>query len=273
MRKNFWKYWCRVPKEKIAQFYRRFMTVNKLLRWGLIFAIVSVITAEFLLLNSNEWFEHASLRSIYRTLCLSYITSFIFYFLNVHLPNYNAKVKHYQYLNNKIYRLTEIGAGLVLALQRDSMTKKPYEYEILAREEIKTFCEKTRSREKVDFLHKTYANWFNLTEAVDTETKRLVLALLSVKESLDPSVTMELLNLEDSLDRFLVFYKTKNVDNDDLNFCAEGIYRYRVLSDKLAATFLKKYKHHRNEFEASKKFKKLTELNEIKSTITYNGDI
>src|SRR5690606_39134729 len=89
----------------------RFQSVDKILSILFIVCLIFIFLYQLILIkhSSPSWFENAyELGLILYRLCLSYVASFIFYFLNVHLKNFKLKVNTVKYVDNKIRKIKEL---------------------------------------------------------------------------------------------------------------------------------------------------------------------
>ncbi|MHA2957317.1 hypothetical protein, partial [Priestia megaterium] len=196
------------------------------------------------LVNVREWFPKASaLGGIYRNLCFSYMTAFIFYFLNVHLQNYKTKMKNYKYVSNKIVRLAGMSGDLVYALGVKGE-------EVPGKEELEKLCKETVSTNSVLYSRLSYEfeNWYDLFSYIDVETRKIVKDLLAVKESLDPDVLMMVINIENWIELYLNDTLGKLIQYPNLEHYAPIIHEYRKLSSELESYFWDKYEPYRQEY-------------------------
>ncbi|WP_416435212.1 hypothetical protein [Priestia megaterium] len=226
---------------------------------------------DFWLVKIPEFISIGSeLGIIMRGLCFAYITSFIFYFINVHIQNYKAKVKNYRYINNKILKFKELASGLMESI-KESAGFKESEDKLLSEREVKEICLKVNPYQKVNLsygrLSIRFGNYHELFVFVDSETKRLVKDLLLVKEALDSEMMMLLTFIEDCTENHINFSKGMQIKKEDmedhLGSHATGIHSYDELCSKIVKYIWeesKDYKYYRAEYfeiEAAKNLERL----------------
>lgn len=229
--------------------YRRFITVNLWLRILLFISIISVLVIDLYLIHKPELFKNAAqLGTLYRNLCFAYITSFLFFFWNVHLQNYNAKVKSYQHVDNKVYNLRRMGISLVLSLEGKEINTFLSKYPLPEVLEIFDLCDKVDPKKPIKFNYRTFQNWFELSNFINQETRRIVNELLIIKDVLDAELMTELINLSKYVDRLNRCHDS-DLERKDLAEWAVAIWDYGHACSVLSSKFNKKYSIYREESE------------------------
>ncbi len=227
--------------------YRRFITVNKWLRILLLISIVSVLVVDLYLIHKPEWFKNAAqLGNLYRNLCFAYITSFLFFFWNVHLQSYNTKVKSYRYVDHKVYRLHAMGVDLVLSLEGKERYRSLSKYPLPGVPEVQDLCDKVDPNHPLKFRYRPFQDWFELLDFINQETRRIVSELLIIKDVLDAELMTELINLSAYAER-LIIYKDNDVEHKELASSAVPIWDYALACSVLSSKFKEKYIIYRDE--------------------------
>ncbi|MGE6619476.1 hypothetical protein [Bacillus mycoides] len=118
-------------------------------------------------------------------ICLAYITSFIFYFVNIHMSNYDTKSKNLQHISQTASLITLQKMHFVMAIQyyADISNK---EYLFSKDRHFESWCSRITTNSKVmaGSSGVTYQNWGEYPEALRKETKELLDDLSSNKELL-----------------------------------------------------------------------------------------
>ncbi|MCU5744940.1 hypothetical protein OCC47_27155 [Bacillus cereus] len=227
--------------------YRRFITINLWLRILLLISIISVLFIDLYLIHKPELFKNAAqLGTLYRNLCFAYITSFLFFFWNVHLQNYNAKVKSYQHVDNKVYNLRSMGISLILSLEGKEINTFLSKYPLPEVSEIFDLCYKVDPNQPIKFNYRTFQNWFELSDFINQETRRTVNELLIIKDVLDAELMTELINLTQYVDRLNRCHDS-DLKCKDLAKWAVPIWDYAHACSVLSSKFDKKYRIYRDE--------------------------
>ncbi|OLO25282.1 hypothetical protein BTA37_29420 [Priestia megaterium] len=241
------------PKKREKPFEllkRRFMTMNKIVRWLFGAAVAWVLLMDFWLVNITAKYQFlAVVGSLCRNLSFAYITAFIFYFFNVHLQNYKLKVRTFRYINNKCVNLEELSIALIMSLE-ESAKEEHSGYQKKAKQDIKKLCLKVHPLQPLKYgeFEIPFENYYVLFNYIDLETKRLFKDLLSVKDSLDSEMMMLLTFIENCTSQHLNYSSGIALANDNLNFYSKYIYQYRSLCKELTDCLNKNYEYYREEY-------------------------
>ena len=208
---------------------------------------MSVLIIDLYLIHKPEWFKNAAqLGSLYRNLCFAYITSFLFFFWNVHLQSYNTKVKSYQYVDNKVHGLRKMGVALILSLEGKKVDTFLSKYPLPDVSEIFDLCYKVDPNQPLKFNYRPFQNWFELFDFINQETRRTVNELLMIKDALDAELMSELINLAEYVDSLNRYYDTV-VECKDLSDRAVAIWDYAHACSILSSKFKEKYIIYKDE--------------------------
>lgn len=221
-----------------VRLYRRFRTINRTVSTIFFLAIFTVVSMDLDLVKIPEFVSvRSEIGIIVYKLCFAYITSFIFYFINVHIQNYNAKVKTSLYVNNKIYKFGELSKGLLKCLTTSAGVVVPEGVQ-LSETEIKNICFKVNPCQAVSLKYGRFSFKYNdyhaLLAFIDSETKRIVKDLLAVKDSLDSELMMLLTHVENCTENHMNFGKGLQVKMEvNLGSYADGIYHFNKLCQSI----------------------------------------
>lgn len=230
--------------------WNRFITVNSWVRWIFVIAFLWVILFDFWLVNIPAKFSFLSvLGTLTRNLGFAYMTAFIFYFLNVHLPNYKTKVKTFRYINNKIINLQWLSIYLITTLE-EAAGVPDSDYKVPSRARIDNLCLKVLSHDGGVFgkFSVPFKNWYELFNLIDIETNRIVKDLLVIKDSLDSEMIRLLTEIDDHAENGLNFSKGIVMGNDTLKFFSYEIYQYRYTCEELVKCLGNNYKFYTQEY-------------------------
>ncbi|WP_154974816.1 hypothetical protein [Priestia megaterium] len=231
----------------------RIITVNKWLGFCFLIAFASVLLIDLWLVKLPEWFTNASvIGTIYRNLCFAYMTSFIFYFLNVHLQNYKTKVKTFGYLENKLSRLQQLSVDLIILLKKAAGEPRRSHENLLTKDEVKEYCKKVNPNPtnsiSYTWSNLSFLNWYELFEFIETETKDIFRDLSTIKESLDTEIITRLANIEKVAESGLNKTRGKVLGNTTLELFATEIYEYRNQCEEILVYFHQEYEIYEDEY-------------------------
>ena len=237
-------------KTSFIRFKRRFMTVNKFMRGTFYFTLGWVVLRDFWLVNFPAKYEiMASVGLFVRNLSFAYITSFVVYFINVHLQNYKLKVRTFRYINNKCVNLQKLSISLIISLEESAKVVHSG-YQKKSEQDVEKLCLKVHPLQPVTYsgLEIPFENYYSLFNFIDLETKRLVKDLFAVKDSLDSEMMMLLTFIEDCTNQHLNYSSGFALQNNNLEFYSKYIYEYRSLCEELIECLDKNYEYYRKEY-------------------------
>lgn len=231
----------------------RFISVNKSLRYGLLFALAFVITYVFYLANEPEFLPYFyEIGKITYTLSLSYISAFIFFFINQHLSQFNSKVKGRTYTHNKIQKIIRLNTELQQALIRygDIETNGNLGKKTLTKDLVNKCCSKINPYQPVEVNGtQTFilSNWFEYFNYQHTEINEVISSLSKQSLFNDDELTEIIIKIEEHFDIYLNRFKGQQVsfEKTDLSYFDDGIIGFNNLTVKL-----KDYSNKLNKYTA-----------------------
>ena len=226
---------------KLKYLYNRIASLRKDLTILFWIALTSILLLDFWLKNKVEFFPGAhTLGDLYYKLCVSYISAFLFYFINVHLQSEKNKVKTAVYMHNKVEHINEICDNLIRSLRRSYVVGKDFD-DIY--EEINYLCKKIDMQSSFYFggrYRLSFDNWFTGIDFVHKETKELLRDLLLIRDSLNIDVINVLIDIDNCLENFVNRSKGNSTNAQTLEEYSYGITKYKKLCAKLTQTFEEK---------------------------------
>ncbi|MFC8563078.1 hypothetical protein [Peribacillus frigoritolerans] len=243
-------------------FIYRIRTLNKYLVYIFFIALISIIIIEGFLIHIPEWFTGASLiASIYTKICYAYMTSLIFYFINVHYQSEKGKVKTVRYIYNKLGRLTRYKDSLVFVIQSNGFSKTEEIYE--GSDMVLNACKNINPQLSVSMYTTRqikFNNYFELFHFINTESKVHIRDLLLLIDYLNIDIVESIMNIEDTLEQIDVS-KGHVLANEDLKPWVSEINNYISACNKLDTLKYDKYKLHIEEHSTNLKKTKKDEVN------------
>lgn len=230
-------------------FYNRLSSLKRILVVFLLIAITVIIGVDFYLidlLSNNKVFSQ--ILDFTTQLSYAYLSAFIFYFLVVHLPEENRKVRAYRPLNNKILtihrELQEINF-LVLDATNYKHREQKHQFSItdLSFEEYHEYAKQTNPQypPKLAFHKQPFSNWFEFLNYKSTKIKKLIEDLLLLNTILDGDVLRLLLYIEDEMGKV---YFDSRLGNTTLESFSLALYKASFDCEDLIQTFFKRYKRY-----------------------------
>lgn len=227
----------------MREFLNWFKTVRKELKYILYATILTVLLLDFWLLDVPALFPYAyQLGQLWYKICLAYITSFIFFYINVHIHAERLKSKTMIYVNNKITAINRSNVDFISSfsptLEDEKVTKEDYETILMT---INPHDKAMFYQRGIDFH---YENWFIALDQFYKINKELIHDTLLFKESINSDVLGILSRIEDNLYNHVNIFRGIPSGNRNLSIIADNLYYQFKLSRKLIETFMEKHKEH-----------------------------
>ncbi|MEI8202788.1 MAG: hypothetical protein WCH34_07230 [Bacteroidota bacterium] len=224
----------------------RIYTIDNRLILLLIFAFVFLFIYDLLLINIKTHSEFSiSFGKLFYSICLSYITSFIFYFFIVHIPHERKILNNIIFLHNKTFLLENEGLKLCCNIIESNSEKFDIS-KVYTSDKIEKALLNINPFKKVDsdtFQANSFNNWFeyldNLKRTVDTITTQLFIHSNILKDN--HLKTIFVIN-----DAVNLFDKT-SYDEEFLKQLTKSIIRFTEHTNILKSIFDKDYKYYREE--------------------------
>lgn len=234
--------------KEIKDFFKWHKTVRKELRVLLYITFISVILLDFWLFDVKEWFPYASnLGGLYYKICLAYITSFIFYYINIHIQSERLKSKTMIYINNKIVPIYTSARDLLYSFSPE------IDKDNVLEENIETVLSAIDPHSEGSFMFRgnelVFEDWFTALDRYYYLNKELIHDTMLFKESINSDVLGILSRIEDNLVNHVNVFKGIKTANDSLEIISSGIYNHVRLTKRLVEVFQEKHKIHLKEQE------------------------
>ncbi|MBP1931889.1 hypothetical protein [Ammoniphilus resinae] len=227
----------------------RIATIRFELKLLFIISVASILVIDLWLINIPERFSGgAALGGIYYQFCLAYITSFLFYFINVHLESERQKVKLIKYINNKSAKINRLCDTVITSIREAAGI--PSTIKINKEYEINIICDYVDPRRPFTiggWYGRTFHHWQAAAEFIAFETKDYIRDLLFVRDSLDSDVVEILLDIDDILHIINISHGSPS-RNSDMEFYSHSLIEYQKLCQDLIKMIRVKYKFHQDEY-------------------------
>lgn len=178
----------------MKQIWRNIVTVKIYL---LVFFFISLLLTILVSFNYIPYFYYNTpLGTILFRLSMSYISSFIFYFIVVHLPKQKDRDYIYQYIKNDVCNIIDEGKMLSKTLKEQSNID---------------FVSKYPQKEKIEFICKSInsQNWINI---MDQSRLKTFTAINDIYSKM-PFIEGELIYLVDNIKDCLYFERIDTYDS------------------------------------------------------------
>lgn len=206
----------------------------------LILCFIIIFIIEFIFANIPELFYgSAKVGVIVDRLCLSFVSSYIFYFVVVHLKNQKDKENIYQYIANKTYQIIGDGKSVFLALKTEAKYEFGGDYPSL--NDIEEICKAVNPYGQAPLILgqlRNYANWLQFLVYYMNRTEEGIKKIYIKMQFLDSDYLKLIINIQDST--YFSIVKSlislgAPISNTDLSAFAKNIYEYlnhvRLLED------------------------------------------
>ncbi len=172
---------------------RRDLLIIFLISFFIIFLI------DFWLINTPELFTGgAKIGQIVYNLCFAYISSFIFYFLVVHIKNQKDKDNLYSYISGKTYVIINQAKELIKNISKAANVTLTEEYP--NENELKDICLSINPNTKAPLLLNridNFANWIQYFNINSIKSKESITRICSKIQYLDSEFIYKLARIED----------------------------------------------------------------------------
>jgi len=228
----------------------RFLAVREEVRRVFIFSVISVFFIEIFLNKipaCNQLFY--DLGQIFLKLCYSFTGAFIIYYINIHIPKENRKVKTFRFINNKVLLIVDEIRLLVSTIVGKSLSLE--EVENKTEQEYKDACVLINPANKVPSSLESYQpfeSWYTYLYYKQKIIKNIIGEIMVLNDLVDPSILQHITFIDDIIDRSFSFER-KRYSNPDLEFISLAIHELVEESVKMANS-LQKFKQRGYFFEA-----------------------
>jgi len=195
---------------------------------GLTLATISLI--EFVLSHIPEFFQGgAALGTIISRICLSYVSSYIFYFFVVHAKSQRDKDNIYGYIAKKSDRIIGNAKSLIGSLKTES--KHDFESEYPNLDDTQEMCKLVNPHGQAPLVLGrlgNYANWIQYLDYYRTRTEETIVKVYTQLPFLDSDYLKLIVAIEDCT-HFMVISSVAGhmpIKNTDLSAFSKGMQEY-----------------------------------------------
>jgi len=135
---------------------------------------------------------------VYLSICYSFLSAIVFYFIVVHVPKENRKANMYRFLNNKINSIDIKVRTIVSEIGISSLQKldvlKPDENKIV------NACNAINPQKALvthEKFNRTYSDWFDFLLVKNDEIEKLIVVIVTIDNSIDRDILKVLTYIED----------------------------------------------------------------------------
>ncbi|MCB2354367.1 hypothetical protein [Clostridium estertheticum] len=222
----------------------------------LIIAIFSILLMDLCLKKIQAPFEIFSvLGDLYYKVCLSYIASFIFYTVTVHIPKQRKRISVHRYLNNKIGSIHCIERDLLNVVINGSVLRgglADENLDKLIKEKLETICRNINPQNQIVLVSTMgvvkFDNWFQLLNFMHNQIKSDINDLLFFQECLDGESVSLLTNIEDCFSQHINRMRGNALGNEDMSGYSSSLWNLHTDAKNLINSF------HNNSRKISHKY-------------------
>jgi hypothetical protein len=212
--------------------------------------LTTVIAIDFIFSNVPEVFQGgAKLGSIVDRLCLSYISSYIFFFLVVHIKSQKDKENLYPYIAKKTDRIIGDAKSMIEYFKQQASCQLEDQYPALS--EVEEMCRSIAPHGRAPLIIGglgNYATWLQYLNYSKRRTEESISKIYLKMQFLDSEYLGLVVNIQDC-NLFWIINDlsgmTFPITNTDLSFIAKEIHQYFEyvkLLEEYAYRKLKDYK-------------------------------
>lgn len=197
----------------------------------LIACLINVILIEFVFSDITELFRGgAKLGEIFERLCLSYISSYIFFFLVVHSKNQKDKENLYEYIAQKTYRIIGDAKSIIGAFKQETNYQLSDEYPNLS--DVQKMCKLINPHGQAPLLLgqlENYATWLQYLNYYKVRTEENITKIYLKMQFLDSDYLKLVIKIQDCAHFYVVKTltgMTYPIRNTELSSFAKELHQY-----------------------------------------------
>lgn len=225
--------------------FNQVRVVNKALLILLTISVISILVMDLYLKKIPAPFEILYVLGVlYYNSCLSYIASFIFYIITIHIPTERKKISVYRYMNNKVNYMLDLQLDLLNAIVNGPVLCSNANSErlnILKEEELKSACQSKNPNDPVLFVSTIgvmrFENWFQFIDFLSNKASGVIKDLLIFEDYLSTELIMTLTNIEDIFSHRINRTEGNTLANTDMGSYSNSIWNLHKESKHLIKTF------------------------------------
>jgi hypothetical protein len=243
---------------KLLRAYHRIVTVKQL--YGIPFAVsfVSIIAIEFYFIDKEAPTKFVfHLGQFYLKLCYSFLSSFIFYFLIVHLPKEKRKVKLYLHLQNKMATIYNDVCFFVRDLSSVSGVELDSRFLDISKEQMESALKKINPQLETSYAIGSFVifhKWHDYLVHLKKILKENIDDIVVYGDSVDSEVIGYLTHIENSTSLLNLGIGLRGYD-----MTGHTYFFTELCSDtrSMHKAFIKNYRRYRLEFQLSEHLKRI----------------
>lgn len=225
-----------------------FSIAGKIVNTIMLLSIGSILIRDLWLINIPAPFkELITLGNIYYQICLTYITSYVFYVLTVCVPELNRKITLRTYIHNKLIEIWYINYKLMLNLKSNSGNELN-EINNLTDDVVYSWCEKIKISNELHAVcnkgTKIFDNWYTYLAYVSDEFNKNIEDILELQDLLDNDIIHILLQIKELINKNINITESSGLNKVNLTYCSNELSKLNRCCLKL--------KEYTNEMYAAK---------------------
>lgn len=177
--------------------FKRFSSLNNLVKTSFLIACVSILSIELWLKHvPAPFYQLVPLGDIYLKLCYSIAGSTIFYFINVHWPKQQDKMRFHMYLKGRIGWIYGDVSYLVQFVLGVPITNTGEDI-VFDSEAIKQACENLDSHSMLSDIESALVTWDTYKKKFYESVARRVDEILAFPETIDKPTILKLARIRE----------------------------------------------------------------------------
>lgn len=214
----------------LKRWFKYFTSVRIEINILLAVCLLNVVIIEFIFSNIPELFTGGTkITEIFERLCLSYISSYIFFFLVVHTKNQKDRENLYEYIAQKTYRIIGDAKNIIRTFtNKTNINIKKDEYPSLS--DLQEMCKLINPYDQAPLILGqvgSYGTWLQYLNHFRIKTEENIAKIYLKMQFLDSDYLKLVIKIEDcthfSAIKTLIDIK---INNTDLSSFANGLHQY-----------------------------------------------
>lgn len=248
MKKTWYKYLVREIQFWILYVRNRLQTV----KWPILFVLgLSVGFVSFYHGRSWAGFEHQQLLDSLDRIAISFISAFVFFFVNIQMESEKRRIKMAPYLHNKISRLVNLRRTIFAGMRRQAGLNEAVGFSSAA--ELRECSRSLKLSGPIDLalpIGLEVQAWDGLFDWLVQENQETIRDLLRLKEFLRSDIIQGLLAIDDKMEVLgRIHQRERRTPQATLEAYAEILYDYKLLCEDLSLCFHNEYRLYRAEHQ------------------------
>jgi hypothetical protein len=230
----------------------KFMAINKWIRYLLLIALADILVMELLFRRYENGTEAlAIISNIFLKISYSYVASFIFYFVAIHLDKERKRLSIFRIIHKKTHRINKEIADIFNVILTASNINDGYD-ETTNFEVIQKALAVVNVKNKITADHYEFNNIYLFLAYKGNRIKVLVNELLQFVDYLDSGYLRYLIFIDDLITDKHVFSGFPKADTLNLEYAANTFQQLHENSIELKNTYHKAYARFNEEYKQMK---------------------